>query len=495
LRNIKARSRRNWSRGGAPASWLSHLRRLGHLRRLNHLMPQGVDVAPAELRISRAQRTSALAACVFAIPTLLCLWIYVLLYKRDNLMLLYLPLGMAAVLLGVVSQHLSGRATSGRQPQMLVWSTLLYALLVLGYRAWEPQAFDAGLNLLMALLVVMAAVVACLTLAPALAGIMLGLTLLFHSLPLLLGVFGHGLSGRPLLIEVAICLMLASVLALIYSSSWTQLALWKSVATSQQMEYLSLTDHLTGLGNRRSLYSSIEELMAEMNASANDSSGTNTSEKPPPSPLLTTENSASAFEELELSGLGAAEMAPTFSIALLDIDRFKIVNDSLGHASGDAVLRGVAEVLQASLRQRDVAGRWGGEEFVLILPGLPLKLATGVAERLRGKIAAAQMLPAAKITASFGVTSWQPGDTLEALMARADAAMYQAKRGGRNRVEASGASVDGANLHDANFYDAAPELPGSRQPEINLANANAHHSDTHAADHGVEVSSAETFPA
>ena len=203
-------------------------------------------------------------------------------------------------------------------------------------------------------------------------------------------------------------LMLTSLLALISSSAWTRLALGRSEATSLQMERLSRTDHLTGLSNRRSLYGSIEALMAEA-AQAADAPGP--ADDPPATPPR------------------------TFSLALLDIDHFKSVNDSFGHATGDAVLCGVAEVLESFLRRRDLAGRWGGEEFVLVLPGVTLGTAVRIAERLRQGIGAARLLPGRSVTASFGVTAWQPGDTLEALIGRADAAMYRAKHGGRNRVE------------------------------------------------------------
>lgn len=124
---------------------------------------------------------------------------------------------------------------------------------------------------------------------------------------------------------------------------------------------------------------------------------------------------------------------------LVDIDRFKMVNDRHGHAAGDAVLRAVARHLTAGLREEDLAARWGGEEFLLLLP--ETDDAGIVCERLRAAIAAQPVAretdpptPPIPVTASFGWAAWTGDETGEALVARADAAMYAAKDGGRDRV-------------------------------------------------------------
>jgi diguanylate cyclase (GGDEF)-like protein len=128
------------------------------------------------------------------------------------------------------------------------------------------------------------------------------------------------------------------------------------------------------------------------------------------------------------------------SIALGDLDHFKEVNDSLGHAAGDAVLKAVAGAIRASLRAQDVAARWGGEEFILLLPDTPKEGALHVAECVRRAIAA---LPIevegqeVKVTLSMGVAQHWPGRNLEETIAQADAALYRAKDEGRNRVEAT----------------------------------------------------------
>lgn len=125
------------------------------------------------------------------------------------------------------------------------------------------------------------------------------------------------------------------------------------------------------------------------------------------------------------------------TLILLDLDRFKQVNDENGHAGGDAVLRGVADLLKANCRQTDVVGRWGGEEFLVLCPQMDLTEAVELAERLRTAIAQYDAGINRHVTASFGVATCQHGDTRESLLERADKAMYQAKHEGRNRVVAA----------------------------------------------------------
>ena len=129
-----------------------------------------------------------------------------------------------------------------------------------------------------------------------------------------------------------------------------------------------------------------------------------------------------------------------------DIDHFKAVNDDLGHLVGDSVLQGVAQTLRADLREADLAGRWGGEEFVLVLPETAAEEAFKLVERLRRTIAAQELTPGRTITMSFGLAAAGPGDSLHSLQTRADEALYRAKHGGRNRVEGDGADLDNDEL-------------------------------------------------
>jgi len=126
------------------------------------------------------------------------------------------------------------------------------------------------------------------------------------------------------------------------------------------------------------------------------------------------------------------------SIAVLDIDRFKRVNDTHGHAGGDATLKAVADVLRDVLRGEDFLARIGGEEFALVLRGADLAVAGRIAERMRERVAAARVaLPdgqEAQVTVSIGVAPFQPGCKGQSCLEAADEALYKAKNSGRNRV-------------------------------------------------------------
>lgn len=131
-----------------------------------------------------------------------------------------------------------------------------------------------------------------------------------------------------------------------------------------------------------------------------------------------------------------------FSIVMLDLDHFKLVNDTYGHEDGDRVLRHVAEVVQAQLREDDVPCRYGGEEFVLLLRGTTGPAARSVANRLRANLAVKPIELGPKneprhVTFSAGVAAADDRNAYNAdeIISRADQALYRAKRGGRNRVE------------------------------------------------------------
>ena len=126
----------------------------------------------------------------------------------------------------------------------------------------------------------------------------------------------------------------------------------------------------------------------------------------------------------------------TFSILLLDIDHFKLVNDTHGHGAGDDTLRAFAQRVREHLRQGDTCARYGGEEFVVVLPDTTLVAALEVAERLRQGVADASLMsvPLVRATVSIGAAQHLSGESVEQLLARADTAVYSAKRGGRNQV-------------------------------------------------------------
>lgn len=163
----------------------------------------------------------------------------------------------------------------------------------------------------------------------------------------------------------------------------------------EQLRNLALTDELTGLPNRKALF---ERLDQEINRSRRYES-----------PL---------------------------SVAILDVDHFKRINDHHGHLTGDAVLRRIADVLTQTLRDVDFAGRYGGEEFGVVLPETPLGEAERVLERVRNELAESVFtIDGREVDPywSVGVTDWQGDDrTVEDLVGRADDALYEAKDRGRN---------------------------------------------------------------
>ena len=123
------------------------------------------------------------------------------------------------------------------------------------------------------------------------------------------------------------------------------------------------------------------------------------------------------------------------AVLMFDLDHFKAVNDSHGHPAGDEVLRGVAEVLRETLRAQDLPGRYGGEEFGVLLPGTDTARAEAIAERVRRQLEWASFAGDVKVTASIGCAQLQPGDAhAAAWVSRADRALYAAKAAGRNRV-------------------------------------------------------------
>ncbi|MBD0330803.1 MAG: diguanylate cyclase [Thermoleophilia bacterium] len=149
-------------------------------------------------------------------------------------------------------------------------------------------------------------------------------------------------------------------------------------------------------------------------------------------------NRRRAEEALARELARADRYATPVSIVLADLDDFKAVNDGHGHEAGDEVLRACAAVLAAGVRAVDLPARWGGEEFLLLLPDTDAAGAAAVAERLRAALASTRMLlpdgAVARVAASFGVASFPPAGSREELLAGADAALYEAKRAGKDRV-------------------------------------------------------------
>jgi diguanylate cyclase (GGDEF)-like protein len=199
--------------------------------------------------------------------------------------------------------------------------------------------------------------------------------------------------GQPVLAIINYFNIFFGFTALVVTSYFFRIA---SMMAEEEMEILATTDTLTGLFNRRKM----TELL---------------------------ESQKVLFERTDLR----------FSIVLADIDHFKRVNDSFGHDCGDYVLREVAKLMRERLRQSDVLARWGGEEFLIMLPDSDAHAAKLVAEVLRHSIEQKIMQCSGEdvsVTMSMGVAEHQANNTLNASLKAADEALYQAKEGGRNRV-------------------------------------------------------------
>ncbi|MEX6501078.1 ABC transporter substrate-binding protein [Pseudomonas zhanjiangensis] len=157
--------------------------------------------------------------------------------------------------------------------------------------------------------------------------------------------------------------------------------------------------------------------------------------------LANTDRLTGQCSRLKLEDLAHAEIKRAerhdlpLSLAFLDIDHFKSINDQYGHDVGDLVLSGLAQKIKAQLRETDSLCRWGGEEFIILMPHTDLDHARVMAEKFRALLAAEPLVDQIRVTASFGVAQWQPGQGLGELVHCADLMLYRAKKLGRNRVE------------------------------------------------------------
>ncbi len=167
----------------------------------------------------------------------------------------------------------------------------------------------------------------------------------------------------------------------------------QQVATEQQLQQLATTDGLTGVANRRHLESQIRQAVVR-----------------------------------------ADRYGEPLSLILLDVDHFKTINDGHGHQTGDQVLIAFCRRIRQQLRCSDVFGRWGGEEFLILLPQGSVSSATALAEKLRQLIAASPFPRVGRVTASFGVAARIPHEPDDAWFQRVDSHLYAAKSAGRNRV-------------------------------------------------------------
>jgi len=157
--------------------------------------------------------------------------------------------------------------------------------------------------------------------------------------------------------------------------------------------------------------------------------------------------------------------APT-SLLLIDVDRFKSINDQFGHAKGDSVLKGIVSLIEKRSRKLDLLFRIGGEEFMLLLPDTQEPAAALVAEDLRASTAESLLLEGWQVTLSIGVAELRPGESPDSWMKHADDALYAAKKAGRNRVVCAGQSVPQSDpvLSDAERETWAGPIGSTRAP-------------------------------
>jgi len=147
-------------------------------------------------------------------------------------------------------------------------------------------------------------------------------------------------------------------------------------------------------------------------------------------------NYSATLDFLKLMQTSVLRYGGGLAVVMIDIDHFKLVNDKYGHPAGDQVIMRIAEVLKTSIRESDVCGRYGGEEFILILPWSDPDSATQLSERVRINIQQLRIseIDHSPVTVSLGIAMFKPSDPSENLVARADKALYEAKEAGRNRV-------------------------------------------------------------
>ncbi|MBX6316801.1 biofilm regulation diguanylate cyclase SiaD [Pigmentiphaga sp.] len=171
-----------------------------------------------------------------------------------------------------------------------------------------------------------------------------------------------------------------------------------------------------------------QRMMQDLNAALSDASKRDV--------LTGLPNRRHLLQKLKEESERSARSGRPFSVAMLDIDHFKQINDTLGHAAGDRVLAGVSRILESSLRENDLCGRWGGEEFMLVLPDASPDAAQALVDRVCQRIRSHAWAPdnPRTVSASVGVSTHRPGEHYSETVERADAALLEAKRRGRDCV-------------------------------------------------------------
>lgn len=213
--------------------------------------------------------------------------------------------------------------------------------------------------------------------------------------------------------RIAISLNLASVVALMLQEAAfrTETQMWSFAATAIVVSACAYVFALRNSNQRRRL-----EHLATID------------------PLTGVKNRRSMDEELQLAVVSSARNGVSYALVLLDLDHFKSINDEYGHGVGDAVLVELVAVIEQNTRRLDQLFRYGGEEFVLLLPGVDEVGLRTVMRNLQQVLRKYLKHPGGQVTASFGVARLKPGESVDSWLARADGALYQAKETGRDKI-------------------------------------------------------------
>ena len=230
---------------------------------------------------------------------------------------------------------------------------------------------------------------------------------------------------------------LARFLTMPLSTSWpllTSLAIYMVVLWlfGRQL-HTQARDAVIGDLRNRHLAAALEDSNAQLQVALDQAMALATKD-----PLTQALNRRAFLERAHLEAAAMQRDGSTASLLLLDLDHFKAVNDRHGHATGDVVLQQACASVKACLREVDVLARWGGEEFLLLLPRTELAGALQVAERIRSSLERAQhpqWPPGLALTASIGIAPWPAALPVEQAISLADKALYRAKGMGRNRID------------------------------------------------------------
>ncbi|CAM3298375.1 GGDEF domain-containing protein [Deinococcus saxicola] len=340
----------------------------------------------AELRHTLHQGL-ALTALICGVPVLLILWGLEASSADPRAPMLGLYAVMALVCVWAAYRIMSGKSLDGALKITIAFN----ALFVLFQAYYGVVGGQVSLN--MYLMLITNAVFGYLVFGTRSAGL-LNLGIFGTALGLVLLRAAQG-DLQPSFFDLQLFLSTSTVLVLLHALAWYKNRFIALAHKQVRLEQEAWTDALTGLPNRRRLYQQIGTLLDPEGASP---------------------------------GRGG-------SVILLDIDHFKGVNDTHGHLAGDSALTHIAHLLRQSAQAGETPGRWGGEEFMLILPGVTGAGAARRAEALRQRLLASPHPQVGPLTASFGVSACRAGDDLTRLVARVDDALYGAKAGGRDRIQ------------------------------------------------------------